>query len=276
MVYIIKVISDIIMHTKTEELLFVLMYEMSNPNAESNPSELDRASKTNLQSAVREDSQTPSQYPVVYTTLRAQLDVRDKLKIVKKVLGFRTYEATINHLIVEALKEELVPPATYSLVFSKLGARPVIITGKSGEGKTTTTKTLLNELIRLDPEVNIFVLDVSNEYGEFEKVDLGRFFSIKWERTNQKLRFVPNSNVEISRAEAATIFAHLNFIKNSGDLAKWVIVIEEGHRFSNDANLRALLIEARKFTRKLILITTDWKVYEGIAKAFRPIRYEES
>jgi hypothetical protein len=200
--------------------------------------------------------------------LYIQKDTREKLWLLKKKTGYLTFDNLIRHLALDALKEELIMFASYSNVFST--TRPVIITGKSGEGKTTTAKTLLNELMRTDPEANIFVLDVSNEYSEFEKVDLGKFFSIKWERTGQRLRFVPNSNIQISQAEAATIFAHLNFIKNSGDLAGWVIVIEEGHRFSSDANLRALLIEARKFTRKLILITTDWKVYEGIAQTYKP------
>jgi DNA helicase HerA-like ATPase len=200
--------------------------------------------------------------------LYIEKDTREKLRLLKKKLGYLTFDNLIRHLALDALKEELIPFASYSNVFST--TRPVIITGKSGEGKTTTTKRVLNELIGMDPEADIFVLDVSNEYSEFEKVDLGKFFSIRWNKEGQRLRFVPNSNVEISRAEAATIFAHLNFIKNSGELAKWVIVIEEGHRFSSDANLRALLIEARKFTRKLILITTDWKVYEGIAQVFKP------
>jgi hypothetical protein len=69
---------------------------------------------------------------------------------------------------------------------------------------------------------------------------------------------------------AGTIFAHLNFIKNSGSLNNWVIVVEEGHRFSQDPNLRALLIEGRKFARKVILITTDWSTVTGIGKIYRP------
>jgi len=63
--------------------------------------------------------------------------------------------------------------------------------------------------------------------------------------------------VEISRAEAATVFSHLNFVKNLGELKAWVIAVDDAHRYSSDANLRALLIEARKFTRKVLLVTTD-------------------
>jgi hypothetical protein len=34
------------------------------------------------------------------------------------------------------------------------------------------------------------------------------------------------------------------------------------------------LIEGRKFARKVILITTDWRTYEGIAKVFKPRPWE--
>jgi hypothetical protein len=122
---------------------------------------------------------------------------------------------------------------------------------------------------------NVFVLDVGGvDYPELEDIDLGKFFALKWFKENQRVRFVPNSNVEISKAEAATVFSHLNFIKNSGNLKNWVIVVKDAHRFSSDANLRALLIEARKFVRKMLIVTTDWRVYEGIARVFKPRPWE--
>lgn len=40
--------------------------------------------------------------------------------------------------------------------------------------------------------------------------------------------------------------------------------------------LRALMTEARKFWRKVLLVTTDWRVYEGIAKVFKPKPWEPS
>jgi hypothetical protein len=56
-----------------------------------------------------------------------------------------------------------------------------------------------------------------------------------------------------------------------------VIVTEEAHRFGQDQNLRTLLIEARKFTRKLMIVTTDWRQYVDTAQVFKPApRSEES
>ena len=199
------------------------------------------------------------------TTISFLPQTREKLKALKKELGFRTYDALLNYFALEISKGEIIAPADYSIIFEKFGSRPVIITGESGSGKTTTVKELLSHW-----SGNVFMLDVSNEYSDLKRFDLGRFFSLDWEKENQRVRFVPNSNVEISKAEAATVFSHLNFVKNSMAVKNWVISIEEAHRFSSDANLRALLIEARKFTRKIILITTDWRVYQGIAPVFRP------
>ena len=206
------------------------------------------------------------------TTIAVRKSQRADLARLRKELGFRTNGALLNYLCLEASRGELIPPASYELVFERLGTRPVILTGSSGSGKTTTCRNLLAAW-----PGSVFVMDVGQvDYPELRRVDLGRFYSIDWKHENQRLRFVPNPNVEISRAEAAAVFSHLNFIKNGGELKSWVTVVEEGHRFASDANLRALLIEARKFIRKLILVTTDWRVYEGIAQVVKPPTWELS
>jgi hypothetical protein len=217
-------------------------------------------------------SPVPAPKQVKFTTFRVDASLRDRLKALKKELGFRTYEALFNYTILEITKGGAIPPADYERVFKD--NRPVIITGESGSGKTTTVKAMLGRWAE-----NVFIFDVTgekfNEYSEYQKLGLGEFFALKWDKSIHRVRFIPNSNVQISQAEAATIFSHLNFIKNSGALKNWVLIVEEGHRFSQDANLRALLIEARKFVRKLILITTDWRVYEGIAKVYKPLPWEQ-
>jgi hypothetical protein len=84
------------------------------------------------------------------------------------------------------------------------------------------------------------------------------------------VRFVPRPNLEISKEEAATIFSHLNFVKNGGELKEWCLVVEEAHRFASDANLRDLLIEGRKFCRTVFLVTTDFREFSGITEIFKP------
>ena len=204
------------------------------------------------------------------TTMVVAKETREKLKALKKELGFANYNALFNYVVLELTKEALIPPAEYSAVFERLGTRPVIITGESGAGKTTTVRELLSKWTG-----SAFVLDVTNEYPDFKKVDLGDIFSANWGRPNQQIRFISNSNVEASKGEASAIFGQLNYLKNSGALKDWVIVVEEGHRFSQDANLRALLIEGRKFARKVILVTTDYREFSGIAKTFKPKPWED-
>ena len=196
------------------------------------------------------------------TTVRVRKDVRSKLWALKQKYGFRTYDSLLNFAAEVLAREDSFPPATHELVFRD--SRPAIVTGASGAGKTTAVKDLLSHY-----EGSVFMIDVAGEYADLKSVDLGKFFAVDWGHRG-RMRFLPNPNVEISRAEAATIFSHLNFVKNSGSLKDWCLVVEEGHRFGQDPNLRALLIEARKFVRKLILVTTDWRLYEGIAQVYRP------
>ena len=205
------------------------------------------------------------------TTMVIAPELLQKIKFLKRELGFSTYNSLLDYAVLELTREGLIPPAEYSAIFEKLGTRPALITGRSGDGKTMTVKELLSHY-----QGNIFVLDVSDEYGDFRRLDLGEFFGLKWGKTDLRVKFVPHPNVEISKAEAATIFSHLNFVKNGGELKEWCIVVEEAHRFSSDANLRALLIKAQKFVRKLLLVTRDWRIYEGIARVFKPAPWEIS
>lgn len=194
------------------------------------------------------------------------------LRLIYRLLLPYGYEHGLySYIILEQTRGAVIPPTDYGVIFDRLGTRPVIITGESGEGKTTTVKRLLSEF-----SGNVFLLDVSDEYPDFRRVDLGGFYSVNWSKPGQRVRLVPNKEVEVSKVEASMIFARLNFELHSGALKDWCLIIEEGHRFAQDVQLRALLTEARKFCRKVVLVTTDWKVYEGIAKIFKPRPWEPS
>jgi hypothetical protein len=154
-------------------------------------------------------------------------ETRKKLKLLKEELGFATYNALFSYAILELTKGATIPPAEYSVIFERLGTKPVIITGESGAGKTTAVRELLSRW-----GGSVFVLDVTNEYPDFKRVDLGAVFSMDWNRGIKRIHFVPNPNVEASRGEASAIFGHLNYLKNADALKEWTLVIEEGHRFS--------------------------------------------
>lgn len=156
--------------------------------------------------------------------------------------------------------------ATYENIFEKTGTKPVIITGASGSGKTTATK---NILARINPNP-VFVVDVSDEYDGYEKVGLGKILGTTQFEKNTHVRFVPHADSRICAAQCEAVFQHINLIKTSGNLQNLIVVVEEAHRFEKSENLMALAIEARKFLRKLIIVTTNWKPYRDIAQIFRP------
>jgi len=213
-----------------------------------------------------------SQLKNAYVVLKLARELKDELKTFKKELGFKTMQELVRYLVLFAKEKKILAIASYKNVFIRTGNRPVIITGPSGSGKTTAIQNLLAELERINPttrNAKVFILDVSNEYEGVDKIDLGQFFSLNFSKPFA-VRFVPDARLELSKAQAAMVFGHLNFLKTSGQLKEAIIIVEEAHRFSDDHNLRALLIEARKFIAKLILVTTDWQVYQDIAPVFRP------
>ena len=144
-------------------------------------------------------------------SLFIQRDTRDRLRDLKKELGFRSYDPLLNYMAIEVTKGGAIPPASYELVFEQSGTRPIILTGESGSGKSTTVRSLLESWLG-----NVFLFDVANEYVGLKTVDLGRFFSLNWKREGQRVRFVPNANLEASRGEAVAVFSHLNFVMHSG------------------------------------------------------------
>jgi hypothetical protein len=122
---------------------------------------------------------------VRFTSVKLMAEVRDKLRLLKKELGFANYNALLNYMALELTKGEAIPPASCAQVFRD--NRPVVLTGQSGAGKTTTVKELLKAW-----KGNVFLMDVRDEYKELNQIDLGRFFPLKWERENQRVRFVPS------------------------------------------------------------------------------------
>lgn len=109
------------------------------------------------------------------------------------------------------------------------------------------------EFEKLEPEV---LVERAQDRKWFEQ----QARDFLWSRPGQRVRFVTDSNPDISKVEAATIFPRLAFEMHTGNLKDWLLIIEEGDRFGQDPGLRALLIEARKLTRKLILVTADWRL----------------
>ena len=149
--------------------------------------------------------------------------------------GLRSHNETLTYLVENSRQENLVLPASLKLIFAD--DRPVCLCGPSGSGKSLFLKSFLPNI-----PGPIFLVDLGDEHKGLKRLGVGDFFEVKWGRAESdvRLKFVPSSNLDVSKGELRTIFSHLNMVKMdghrpdkfpSGILCKWVIIVEEAHRF---------------------------------------------
>jgi hypothetical protein len=211
--------------------------------------------------------------------MRIKQSTLAKAKVTKRKYGFRSYEGLFIHLMEMAEKMGMAQEADFRTVFEATGATPVMVTGLPRQGKTSTVKEILRVLTsprtsfgQIHQGENAFVIDVHDEYGDIGFKDVKeRVFAMDWRAYKAaKLRYVPNPNVETSRTQVHILLGNLNQIKPSGALRNWTIVIEEAERFATDPDMRSFINEAGKFLRKLIIVTSDWRAFEGMAVMLKP------
>jgi len=190
-----------------------------------------------------------------YTNYRVSRRNLAKMRELKERFNIKSYDAIISFL-VHSLGEKKYPSPSVEAVMAD--SVPVIITGIPGAGKTTFLRD------KLIPEVigPIFVLDPHDEYTALRVVSLGDFFSIDFGGEKRKLRLVPNPNIDVCRSEADIVFRHLTMFQRL--LGNWVIIVEEGHRFQESLLFKSLLAEARKHTRKMIVVSHQVEAFEGL------------
>ncbi len=193
--------------------------------------------------------------------------------------GFRSHNETLTYLIENSRRENMILPATLRLVFHD--DRPVCLSGPSGTGKSLFLKQVLSCI-----PGPLFLVDLANEHTGLRKVGVGEFFEVKWSKggTETRLKFVPSSNLDVSRGELRTIFSHLNMIKvdghtpdsiPSGVLSNWTIIVEEAHRLTREASFINFLAEGRKFTKKILVVASDSALYGSICRLAKPPPLEE-
>lgn len=195
-----------------------------------------------------------------------QLDGRTQLRLseLRKEMGLPSKAAVVRALVAEHAKSLNAPPASFTSAFGD--SRPIILAGPSGAGKTTTAKRLLAQA---GPP--ILVLDPSNEYAEYSEVAYAQVAGIKWEANALTIRVPLSADVGISVVEASLVFRQLALAMSQNLLKGWTFVIEEAHRFSSDPTLKALLLEARKGTRKLLVLTAEPDPFSRLAPVFGPL-----
>src|SRR2546422_7106333 len=99
----------------------------------------------------------------------------------------------------------MILPASLSLIFHD--DRPICLSGPSGSGKSLFLKLVLPSI--LGP---LFLVDLADEHKGLKRIGVGDFFEVKWGKGDcaTRLKFVPSSNLDVSRGELRTIFSHLN------------------------------------------------------------------
>jgi hypothetical protein len=177
------------------------------------------------------------------------------MKGLKKKFNIKSYDALIS-LFIHTIEGEKHPAPTIEAIIAN--TVPAILTGIPGIGKTTFLRDMV--IPRLEPP--IFILDPHDEYPCLKEITLGDFFSLDFEKESRKLRLVTHPNVDVSKSEADSIFRHAIMFQKQ--LSNWVIVVEEGHRFADSPFLKSLMAEARKHTRKLIVVSHQVESFKGL------------
>jgi len=211
-----------------------------------------------------------------YANVRVSHYTYGQLARIEGETGLRTLGQVVDFL-VEGRRENILP-ASFDLVFCD--DRPVSIAGVSGSGKSL----FLISMVIPRVEGPLFVIDVANEYRTLKRLGLGDFFQVHWAKTNLKLRFVPDKNPDVAKVELQNIFSRLSAVKvehhddkkfPSGNLSRWVILVEEAHRLSNEPVFQHFVAEARKFTRKLIVVCSDPTLFGNVCRLLKPPPLEE-
>ena len=197
-----------------------------------------------------------------YTYYRISKVNIQKMKTLKQSYNFRSYDALINFLILSHNSNDY-PIATPEIVMRD--SVPIILSGLPGAGKTTFVRDLIS---RLDGP--LFLFDAHDEYLGLAKINLGEFFSLDFRTEKRKLRLLLSTNIEIGKSEADSIFRHMLMFQKQ--LSRWIIVVEEGQRYTESLLLKSLLAEARKHMRKMIVVAHQVESYKGLGIILRVSR----
>jgi len=198
-----------------------------------------------------------------YTNYRISRINIARMKDLKKKFNIKSYDALIS-FFVHMVEGEEHPSPTFEAVMKD--SVPVILTGIPGIGKTT----FLRDIVVPDLESPVFIIDPHNEYPSLKQISLGDFFSLDFENERRKLRLVTHSNVDVSKSEADGIFRH--FIMFQRSLSRWTVIVEEGHRFQESPFLKSFMAEARKHTRKVIVVSHQVDSFKGLGLIYEVSR----
>ena len=198
-----------------------------------------------------EDPEQLAALKTQHSNVRLSLFEKLRIEKLRRRLGQQTSTETIRSLLDRYDDDStgIIPTLTDEL-FGEAHGTPLVLTGRPGAGKTLTVKSLKTEPLLL--------LDLANEHAEIsKKLSLQSLLSYnKWSK-HGRMRFVPSENRQLGTLEVKTLIEFLNQTKYDGRYKTWSIAIEEGHRIHRMPPAISLILEGRKYFKRLLVVCAD-------------------
>jgi hypothetical protein len=207
----------------------------------------------------------------VYQQVGFKPEAYDRLSLAVKSIGEKRFQKGIVRIVdawMAGLEE--VPVATFDSVMAA-GADedvPVVLCGRARSGKSHTLKLLLQECLRR--RVPFLLVDTVIEHAWMPTtVNFGDAMSIKF-TGESSYRVVLDAMPAVMQEEMKLFFGNLNSFKLDGRLKRYVIAVEESHRFVDNRPVYDFVAEAGKWTRKTIVVASNPDLWKNVAIPMRP------
>lgn len=208
--------------------------------------------------------------------IKVSREMNERLESLMLGLGIRTKTEALKRLLSDFGKNNPGLTETRIASFENImrEAAPVCIFGLPGSGKSTTLRSLVLEAHQSG--MNCILVDIANEHSNpsnpmdpFKKKIKASSAANK--RFGKGLyRIVVDKDPKYRDLSIERLFENLNVLAFKGKLQDFFIAIDEGNEFSGIKALRDFVIESRKFTKKVVIVSADPEPYSKICVVMRP------
>ena len=200
------------------------------------------------------------------------VDLIDRLDGTKRANGLHTRSATLKFLI-ELWKQRNaeMPVATFEEAMAPIEGEnvPRVICGRARSGKSFTLRKVLEGC--LERGVPFVLVDTVAEHSWIPNtINFGDSMSFKFSG-ERSCRIVFDALPAVMQEEMKLFFGNLNSLKLDGRLRKYVIAVEESHRFVDTRPVYDFVAEAGKFTLKTIVVSSNPDLWKNVAVPMRPL-----
>ncbi|MDG6997059.1 MAG: hypothetical protein JRN52_14150 [Nitrososphaerota archaeon] len=213
----------------------------------------------------------------VSTTQKGQKSIKihaedfDPYSAYKVALGVPTKSAAFHRLIQLVRPEEDNPIGNFQNIFADLA--PAVIYGVPGSGKSTTQDIFLIECAHRG--IPFLLINSQSEHQWVSNVlkpyELATF---EWLANPAQYRVELQKELNFRRSEVRDMARLLLRLENDDRLKQWVIAIEEGADYAKIEAFLTFLRRMRKWTRKIIVISTEAKLFE-MCRPYRPMPFDK-